>query len=486
MDEAFIQFLIGKGIEETEYKSYDGPTKLKFLDSFEQSKKSNEPTFSSNGLPPLAARSGSTSEPSENKKHPPAIAEFGTFKAYENIKVSGGRILWTKYAQQGPLPWATESDIQALVKDMLVDAISGVGLSDKIQCFNELSVFDLRPDIWLVLAGGFPIGVVEVKTHSNDILKSPRVCGQIFDYMLRLKSFFGLTHVFGLVTTYERSRIFWFDESDAVANASVSPTDIKEETTADVDESEVFSSEPATEDICASKSSDVLRKLKAGSEIVWNDPAFSKLLATLIQKMYEARLTRGFVRLIDSSRPYILINEEGWSWAKISFPESFRLHHDKLPSATSLLLLRDLGHGADGRVWQASSMNGLGCAIKFALNTEGTIESEFENWKQKAPTQAKKVILGGKPALMMPFVHYKPRSEWTTAHLEAVQKEIESFVKKGFLHADLKPVHVGFTSPKKDGKPTAMFIDLARMQKITGKQKAEATQRMREALQMTD
>ena len=46
--------------------------------------------------------------------------------------------------------WASESDIQGFVKIVLQGAIREAGLQGKLHCFNELSVFELRPDIWIV------------------------------------------------------------------------------------------------------------------------------------------------------------------------------------------------------------------------------------------------------------------------------------------------------------------------------------------------
>ena len=55
-----------------------------------------------------------------------------------------------------------------------------------------------------------PVGVVEVKTPTDrDVFQAGHVVGQLFDYMLRLRSFHGLKHVFGILTTYERWRFFW-------------------------------------------------------------------------------------------------------------------------------------------------------------------------------------------------------------------------------------------------------------------------------------
>ena len=86
---------------------------------------------------------------------------------------------------------------------VLEDTITAAGLAGQVACLTELSVFEHRPDIWIVVKNGttVPIGVVEVKTPSSTIMKSKHVHGQTFDYMLRFAVFKGLRSVFGIVST---------------------------------------------------------------------------------------------------------------------------------------------------------------------------------------------------------------------------------------------------------------------------------------------
>ena len=52
--------------------------------------------------------------------------------------------------------------------------------------------------------------MVEVKTPSTkNILENHYVAGQLYDYMMRLRSFYGLKAVFGIMTTYSAWRICW-------------------------------------------------------------------------------------------------------------------------------------------------------------------------------------------------------------------------------------------------------------------------------------
>ena len=75
-------------------------------------------------------------------------------------------------------------DVQQLVKATLQDAITAAGLGHLLKCYNELSIFKLRPDIWVVRdERGVPVGVCEVKKPGANIMDSGIVHGQIYDYV---------------------------------------------------------------------------------------------------------------------------------------------------------------------------------------------------------------------------------------------------------------------------------------------------------------
>lgn len=58
--------------------------------------------------------------------------------------------------------YASESDVQGHVKNLLSDIIGTAGL-ESVQCLNELSIFGHRADIWLIPRAGKPVGVVAIK-----------------------------------------------------------------------------------------------------------------------------------------------------------------------------------------------------------------------------------------------------------------------------------------------------------------------------------
>jgi hypothetical protein len=80
--------------------------------------------------------------------------------------------IWAAAAAHAPDPllWSTESDVQGYVKQALSDCIVAGGLQRQLRLSNDISVDDLRPDVWVLHLGkhegaalSLPVGVGEVK-----------------------------------------------------------------------------------------------------------------------------------------------------------------------------------------------------------------------------------------------------------------------------------------------------------------------------------
>ncbi len=193
-------------------------------------------TFATDGLPPIAEDPGGTpSKASLNTNHAEATLIERPVNSIQNLALRGGTAIWGKYKNRNePFLWSSESDIQQLVKDVIEDAIAAAGVAREVVCQNELSVFQLRPDIWILLnrgntfvhmkitvEGKMPIGIVEVKKPDEDVMNHRLLHGQILDYLLRLKSFYGLQDVFGIASTYKQWRFYWLSDCDAAAASQV-------------------------------------------------------------------------------------------------------------------------------------------------------------------------------------------------------------------------------------------------------------------------
>lgn len=368
----------------------------------------------------------------------------------EIISRQDSPLLWVLYEHRGCRnDWGSESDIQGMVKNVLESAIYTIGLQGVIKCFNELSIFDLRPDIWIVCQGGAPIGVVEVKKpDENDTLRHAAVQGQLFDYMLRLQSFFGLKHVFGILTSYEHWRICWMPQTDQAAESS----------SISIEAEEKYERVQAVRVVPE-------RKLHGSQVLRWDDAELPRILCSTILKMHNSPISQ--VRLIDENRPYIIMDETQWAWGKIAVKDESSLVHSKLPMANKFTLLADLREGADGRVWRACTDSGKGCCIKFPMRTQAgrdevseeeqlsQIEQEERNWhKAYGKESARMVTLAGRPALVMRYLRPLDLVDGRLSAEDetAVKTAIEKFASKGMRHEDLALRHIGLLSPPKKSR----------------------------------
>jgi hypothetical protein len=156
------------------------------------------------GLPPINARcsGGSQSISSVSDNHEPArITISKKFRTLHQLpQLDFESRIWTKLRlnKTTSFAWDSENSIKTLVMEVLADAIEGAGLFGKVDLKDELGIYGLQPDMLVVLVEGFPVGVVEVKKPGEGVVSDPRVLGQMYDYLLRLSSFYGLKHVFNL------------------------------------------------------------------------------------------------------------------------------------------------------------------------------------------------------------------------------------------------------------------------------------------------
>ena len=224
--------------------------------------------------------------------------------------------IWTDLGNVQSLTWASESDIQGYVKLVIHDAITAAGLEGKVSCMNELGIFRIRPDIWIVIKEGFPIGVLEVKKPDKKIMQSERLHGQIFDYMIRLRNFYGQKHVFGIVSTYEEWRIYWLanDVCNDAASATtklenIEATQAYVEDITTIPECINFESESTEELISPSQEK---RQLCGTPIIRYDDKNLSHMLVSVLLKMYNS--PRETIPLVDPNRSYIQLNETSWYW----------------------------------------------------------------------------------------------------------------------------------------------------------------------------
>ena len=117
-------------------------------------------TFFKNGIPPLGQFTGSKisiDNVDSKEKHDDARLVEDTFEYLpdETVLLQDDSIQWDLYRRSGYInDWSSQGDVHELVQQVLQSAIFAVGLEGKMQICNELSIFDLRPDIWISFEKG--------------------------------------------------------------------------------------------------------------------------------------------------------------------------------------------------------------------------------------------------------------------------------------------------------------------------------------------
>jgi len=115
--------------------------------------------------------------------------------------------------------YATEADISNFVASALKDAILFVQkrTGKKLELHHEVSLFSQRPDHLVLVEAELnaPILAVEYKKpypdKSKNLIDKTAVIGQIFDYITAMQAF-GHSAPFVVLTTFEKSTVFWKDD----------------------------------------------------------------------------------------------------------------------------------------------------------------------------------------------------------------------------------------------------------------------------------
>lgn len=428
-----------------------------------------ETTFVANGLPPLGTRKGSRSPHSETFRHKAVVAEEAKFAPCEDLALLSVRsVLWNSQTLDQLKTYTGGNDIQTLVTIVLREAITAAGLSGEVTCLSELSVLDLQANIWLLMSHGHPIGVVVVKLPDEMIMQSPHVYGQMFDHMMSLRSFHGLKHVFGIVTTYEEWQIFWLPEAMNAAASTVvvaTPAEMKDEEVSwnpQGDQLHMLAQQADAKVLPSPMAASCYRS----GVFQWNARHLPLTLCSVLRKMHASPIEQ--VKLIDDSRLYIVMTPDQWVWHAPKW-KGFELTHSKLPKQTEaaeFFLLRELGSGRDGSVWHACTRSGRGCALKFSKahdDAEGALTLECANWKRinsefNQIHQVRVLKLGDRWCLLLPYLH--TFDSWTLAQSEAVKKVVRKTADKNLAHQDLKKRHFGFFSSENKGAQTPLMLDL--------------------------
>jgi hypothetical protein len=369
--------------------------------------------FSGNRKFPCLRQDGSRTSASISKGHQVVDFEQHTFGMLEisteqikNLEKKISKILML----DDDVGYSTEMDICNLVHDVFIDMLNIANLGSELKLRCDLEIASLRADIWVICCNGYPVGAVEIKKPRKDkssptTFNRPKVQGQLFDYMLRIRSFHGLRHVFGIMTDFEDWRICWLPDSNDAALATQLSYSLHEDTI-DVG--------------CADT------RMLYGSEIYsgrteTTTPILARALVSVLRKMDYGKnsLDVRKMQLLSDQRSYILLDSQSWFWTSLSSTELKKIRTNMrfslvppLSRCNKFILLRDYHGGADGRVWLAASVSSGNLAvIKFhrrikdgdAGQDRAVIKQEVEVWKACGISSVFACTLNSRRAIVMPF-----------------------------------------------------------------------------------
>ena len=424
------------------------------------------------GWPPLANKTGSLSTSHIDKKRVASSmsstdSEFGIFKG---VRVRHNyQHLWDDFenlSRGEGLPNGSENEIQMHVTSALNQILYEVDVTNVLNVRTELQVAGSKSDCWIIdRNSGYPICAVEVKKPSETVLENEYVNGQVFDYMRTVQSFYGVQHVFGVISTYKEWKICWFPESNKFAQATT------EEDTKKSLKAPIVSNDKRT--LCGTR---ILKH---------SDNALLDFLGTMMKKIVLANFTKIATKRFDDKRHYMAVVQNSFSWhTKLEITEEMARYDDfKNVNITKLFLLEvaTMFPTAEGRAYIACDVNGRVCAVKlrekssstklynahdrlrFSTGRKNLAKQEFNIWKEVyGKDSAKLCTLNNRDALVMPYVEplsctaILSQQSKVLAVLERISqvkfdKGFKQFddgsveeTKGGFVeHADLKLSHFG-------------------------------------------
>ena len=342
---------------------------------------------------------------------------------------------------------------------MLTDievAIRGfLGREYSLRFETELKTFNEKADYWVPLRSGKPVGVVQIKKSGKGAMDHPNILGECFDYMLKVRSFEGLDHVYCILTTYNEWRFLCLEDTAADAGKTVMPDIAQLPAQGDYITTllpeypswvfKVAGDQPNTPGRLpflqrvltsttralrnrvvsvvptASRTPTIHRRVCATRVFNRDDPALITAIAAIFIEMAMSPATK-LTALGDPHHPHRIMSPEKWEWGTI--PANFQVKFEDFPraNASHFYLLLRLGMGKNGHVYLSSTSSGTACAIKFPLlplfrpNIDDNRKMEhLANIRQRSASLSYRwrkiwdasgvhvITLYGQPALIMPY-----------------------------------------------------------------------------------
>jgi hypothetical protein len=385
--------------------------------------------------------------------------------------------------------FSSEADVSSVVLQLLKSVILGLkkmhhDLSITLQ--QEKSISGNKSDYWIFLLNGHLVGCVEVKKPSQctsqawkqDPLNNKQVLGQVYDYMGVIRSFYGTTPVWGIVTTFNEWRFCKLLDA-AVAEifdsprrqeggAILSATSPGPSFRTPAKDSEKQQGSPPRVSLSSSVSGfdisvdEAEEKDGVDSEEedrkMWASEVYScedheRLIAALGGVFLEMSRAKTSIMRLSSDlichRALLFFTKGnvGLGWASPNI--SLQWGRFVGTGTKRVFAIDDLGHGRDGRVWLVCNIGGALGVLKFVAG-EVEAKKEADCWKKVYSTyswsnQVASEKWSKRWAVVMPrFRQFYTRDERLEA-LELIEGVLrENFAGNTLKHGDVKWRNIGY------------------------------------------
>ena len=483
--------------------------------------------YARKGIPPYieGERIGLSSS-SVPDNHAAVVQKRAFFKPKDGLSMEKS---WTwEKAASLPRPISTESDTVALVKDVMEDAIVASKMQFGLSGENKMD--DKRPDILVIRKdGGMPVGVIEVKKPPRTNEKGDvdaRIFGELYDYMMFLRSTYHMTPVYGLLTTYSEWYVCWLDgdglneKLDAMTLGTPPSTPPRSTgsgfyripctPTTPVPSTPSGASAPATQEtspgprtpsqllhVFSKKESqdegedeyvdeecphendvEVKREMYVSQVFQWDS---DKIWPMLVTVLWEMNRTDYLDPPAGSARYVARVSEQqaGLTWCHTrNGLESLRFGVFPRKDAKTLYIWENLGCGAHGRALLAATSSGSVCVIKCFFARKGqrgplkeatrkeNQQRELTCWSNiyRNKYKCREFTFLTRPAILLQYFEDIPVDE-RLAYVGKVKECLENdFHKNGYKHGDVKWRNIG-----RDAAGRAVVYDMGTVYEIEDK-----------------
>jgi hypothetical protein len=288
--------------------------------------------------------------------------------------------------------------------------------------------------------------------------------GQLFDYMLLLRSFEGLKNVYGVLTNYNEWRLYHLPALHQELGKPALPPmpqwgeggkEEKEDTEGEEtlvgglsDLSLTNTKKP--DDLRARFTDEASKHFKVVERKFHASGVYSATTSTavvaigaVLRKMFDAKSSGKVLPYGHSLRPYLQFKPDGYDW--VTFPEQVSISFtDRIPDGhtSNFIILGELGSGRDGRVFLCcgvSKKKHCGAVLKFCSGAN--VERELAGWRDLFP-KVRGLTLDNKTAVLLPYLYSPPESDYTDMMRQAYARASKTAKKAN--HGDIKHANCGF------------------------------------------